>query len=184
MFTKLRLAGIFAAAVLAWAIPISAAHAQQPDGTLAEPGQIFLRAATQLEAQTAAHDEIWQLGESDWAVDLERGIITFTNPQGWIITAPVQVVGTYSLSDGTFLWGWDHPSVPEPASQAARQVRAFGEQYSTDLLTTRLVEATEGEAWVWTALANHLWQGQGAYRAQTGSALVFMTFGRITISKP
>lgn len=182
-FTKLRLAAILAIGALA--LP-GALQAEEPDGTLPDPGPIFIRAATTLEAQTTFHDQTWQMGASQWAVDMDEGTITFTNPRGWIITAPVQVVGTYSRRDGTFMWGWDHPSVPEPASRAAQTVRDFGETYQVDLLTTRVVAATEGEAWSWTSLANYLWEGQGAYRgpANGGETLVFMTFGEITISKP
>jgi hypothetical protein len=159
-------------------------RAQETEVAMEEPDLSFARAIEGLNVQTAFHDQTWRAGNSQWAVDLELGVITFTNPDGWVITAPVQVVGTYSTKDGTWLWGWDHPSVPEPARVASHKVRAFGEQYGLDVLTTRMVELTEDEAWELTALANYLWQGQGAYRGPAGTTLVFMTFGEITITKP
>ncbi|MDC7122808.1 hypothetical protein OMK64_14830 [Cellulomonas fimi] len=52
-----------------------------------------------------------------WHVDQTVGEITFT-PPGLRVTAPVHVVGSYDPTDGTWLCGWDHPSVPEPLAGA------------------------------------------------------------------
>ncbi|MCD2515781.1 hypothetical protein LQ564_05570 [Massilia sp. G4R7] len=67
-----------------------------------------------LMQQTSAHVATWHLGEEDrWAADLDTGTITFYFKNGTIASASIQIVGTYNTLDGTFLWGWDHPSVPE-----------------------------------------------------------------------
>jgi hypothetical protein len=160
--------------------------AAQDDAPLAEPDLSFARAMDTLATQTDFHNRTWRQGQARWDADLDKGTITFTNDQGWVITAPLQVVGTYSRKDGTFLWGWDHPSVPAPASIAAQAVQAFGAVHGLDVLTTRKVAITEEQAWELTALANYLWKGQGAYRGPTNgdTTLVYMTFGELTISKP
>jgi len=103
-----------------------------------------------------------------------------------VVTAPVQVVGTYSTKDGTFMWDWDHPSIPDPARIASQAVQTFGVKHGLDVLTTRKVAISEEEAWELTALANYLWKAQGAYRgpANGGTTLVYMTFGELTITKP
>lgn len=96
------------------------------------------------------------------------------------------MIGTRSLADGTFLWGWDHPSVPAPLRGHARLVKAFGEVQGLNMLTTRKIVASEDEAWELTALATHLAAANGAYRARTGKGgktEVFMTFGEIAITK-
>lgn len=149
----------------------------------AEIDAVFERATTELDAKTAAHVGTWHLDRSTWAADLEAGLITFTNDLGWTITAPVQVVGTYNSNDGTFLWGWDHPSVPAPVARDAALARDFGEAQGLEMLTTRQVEMDEDAAWELTALAVHLAGAQGAYRGPSGSTFVFMTFGEPTISK-
>jgi hypothetical protein len=160
--------------------------AAQDAAPLAEPDLSFARAVELLSTQTAFHENTWRQGTARWDADLDAGTITFTNDQGWVVTAPVQVVGTYSTRDGTFMWGWDHPSIPEPAREAAKAVQDFGAKHGLEVLTTRKVALSEEEAWELTALANYLWQGQGAYRGPTngGTTLVYMTFGELTITKP
>ncbi|HEY6815871.1 MAG TPA: hypothetical protein VI168_10065 [Croceibacterium sp.] len=140
------------------------------------------RAMQTLQAQTEASDALWGMAGAEWSVDLETGIIEFQNDKGWTISAPVQVVGTYDTLDSTFLWGWDHPSVSPGQAESARMVREFGERNGLEVLTTRMVEVSEDDAWVFTALANHLAGGQGGYRGPSGTTLVFMTFGNVTIS--
>jgi hypothetical protein len=39
------------------------------------------------------------------------------------------------------------------------------------------------QAWEFTALACHLCDAQGAYRGPAGTALVFMTFGEVTLAQ-
>lgn len=151
-------------------------------GTLAEPDLSFARAEEELQLKTAFALETWGLGQGgEWAVDLDEGTIRFTNAKGWEITAPVQVVGTFNTLDNTWLWGWDHPSVPEPVSHDARRVQEFGEKYGLEALTTRTIAADETDAWTFTALACHLAGAQGGYRGPAGTTHVFMTYGTVSI---
>ncbi len=151
------------------------------------PDADFQRLLTQsmeeLRLKTAAHDGGWQLSKASWAADLDAGQIVFTSPSGVTATCPVQIVGTYNTEDGTWLWGWDHPSVPPPLQEHALRVRECGEQYNIANLTTQKLLCSETEAWEFTALACKLGQAQGAYRGPAGSTLVFMTFGDVTLSK-
>ncbi len=149
---------------------------------LEEPDLACARAMSGLQLQTQVSDETWGLGGSSWSVDLDRGVIEFRNERGWLITAPVQVIGTYDTRDHTFMWGWDHPSVPERSAQAASRVREYGERHGLGLLTTQLVEISEEQAWQFTAMAAYLSEGNGAYRGPVGTTQVYMTFGTVTIS--
>ncbi len=139
------------------------------------------KAMQQLRLQTTLQDRFMNLGTAAWAVDLAAGTITFTSEQQRAV-APVQVVGSLNLEDGTWLWGWDHPSVPEPLAEHARAVHAYGEQHGLERLTTRLIPATADEAWEFAAVADLLGGGQCAYRGPAGSAVVFMTFGNPTLA--
>lgn len=103
------------------------------------------------------------------------------SPKGWTITAPLQVVGTFNTSDGTWLWGWDHPSVPEPLARHAEAARVFGARYGLGMFTERQVEASEEDGWTFTAVACHLAGAQGGYRGPSGATRVFMTYGEVTI---
>lgn len=139
------------------------------------------RAVQALQLKTAAHDGTWGLGQADWNADLRAGTLTFTGERMQAVTR-VQVVGTYDTDSGTFLWGWDHPSVPESVAQAARAVLAFAQEHGLQGLQKRKVACTEDDAWAFTALAAQLTDAQGAYRGPVGPTLVFMTFSDVQLS--
>jgi hypothetical protein len=151
----------------------------------AEPVPLFVaRANEELRAKAAFHSATWHLDEAAWSVDLDAGTITFTAADGVVARAPVQVVGTFDAAAGTFLWGWDHPSVPPARRAHAEAARRWGERHGLAEYTTRLVEATEARAWEYAAVAMRLAGAQGAYRCPTGSALVFVTFGDVSLANP
>lgn len=145
----------------------------------------FIQASREgLALQTSAHAETWHFDRVDqWEVDMEIGEITFSLSNGNVAKAPIQVVGTYNLDNDTFMWGWDHPSVPEPLRGHAELAREWGAIRNLDMFTQRVVVCSEEEAWDFTAVANRLGGGNGAYRGPAGSALVFMTFGEISLTK-
>lgn len=137
-----------------------------------------------LKMQTQAHLETWGIGKAEqWNVDQEKGIIYWTFKDGKIATAPVQIIGTYNPTDGTFLWSWDHPSVVKPLQVSASVVKGFGQKHGFEQLMTRKVSVTEDEAWGFVAIANRLSESNGGYRGDTGGPLVFMTYGTITLQQ-
>ncbi|KAA9002012.1 hypothetical protein FJU30_06955 [Affinibrenneria salicis] len=151
---------------------------------LSEPDLTIARANNEMQLRTQAAIDMWGLDTAAWAVDLDSETITFTNQEkDMVISAPVQVVGTYNTEDGTWLWGWDHPSVSEPLGEYARRVRNFGEQYGREELTTRKIAVSMDDAWQFTALACYLSGGQGGYSGLSGSTRVFMVYGSVTINK-
>ncbi len=141
------------------------------------------RSMEELRAKTSAHDALWHLSEADWDVDQERGVIRFTRSDGLVAECPVQIVGTYDTTDGTWLWGWDHPSVEPPLQQHAAVVKSYGKEHGIEKLVTRKVNCTEDEAWEFAAVACKLAEAQGAYRGPSGSTLVFMTYGEVKLSQ-
>ena len=160
----------------------TAAVADTPDQRVAEPAEIvFGRAESEIALKTELFRAIFGNEHFDWSVDLDLGIIVFTSATKRV-SAPVQVIGTYNMLDRTFLWGWDHPSIPEPRRSDARLARQFGQRQDLPLFTTRMVECTEEQAWNFTAVALYLSGAQGAYRGPAGTAMVFMTFGEMTIT--
>lgn len=156
------------------------AKVKRMDG--AEYRALLDRSMEELRLKTAAHDSCWGLGTADWAVDQDTGLITFTGKK-MVATAPAQIIGTYNTQDDTWLWGWDHSSVADNMAEHARRVHDYGEQHGIPALTTRRLQCSEDEAWEFTALACHLCEAQGAFRGPAGTALVFMTFGDVTLSQ-
>lgn len=119
-------------------------------------------------------------GGGQYAVDLETGIITWMTERSRI-TAPVQVVGTFVQSAGTWMWGWDHPSVPQRLRRDALLARAYGQRRRLNRYTTRLIEATEDDCWEMSAVTCYLADAQGIYRAEAENTRVFLTHDALTI---
>lgn len=148
---------------------------------MADVETVLARSMEHLRLKTQSHADAWGLDRIErWDADLEDGVLSFSGP-GLLVVAPLQVVGTYSTDDGSWLWGWDHPSVPEFLARDAERVRAFGEHHGLSRYANRKIQCTEEDAWQFTALACHLAEASGAYRGNSDSTLVFMTFGQPTI---
>jgi hypothetical protein len=96
---------------------------------------LLAQAIEDLRLKTEAHDALWGLAQADWSVDQNQGEIIFSGTDGIIARAPVQIVGTYSSKDGTWLWGWDHPSVVPALQKHAKHARRYGKQYGITRLT-------------------------------------------------
>lgn len=145
--------------------------------------QLCEKAVNCVQALTNAHEGVWHIGEAAWGADLEAGTITFDSPNGMHVEAPVQIIGTYNTDEGSWLWGWDHPSVPPPLDQHARLVLEYGEEKGVPDLTTRKLQCIDKRCWELTAVACLLAEAQGAYIGPSGPTLVYMTFGKIKLSK-
>jgi hypothetical protein len=143
--------------------------------------QLTDQSMEELRLKTSAHDASWRLGEADWAVDQDDGTIIFTRPDGIRAVCPVQIIGTYNTNDGTWLWGWQHPSVVEPLQAHAWTLHEYGKANNIATLTTPKITCSEDEAWEFAALACKLNNAQGAYRGPAGATLVFMTFGTVKL---
>ncbi|HFD3738453.1 TPA: DUF6882 domain-containing protein, partial [Pseudomonas aeruginosa] len=59
----------------------------------------------------------------------------------------------------------------------------YGERSDNPLLTARVSDIEEYDAWQLTALACELNNQQGVYRGVAGHTLVFMTFGDVSLQQ-
>ena len=150
---------------------------------LSEPELTIARANNEIQLRTQIAIDTWGLDTAEWSADLNTGTITFVNDEKKLmVTAPVQIVGTYNTEDNTWLWGWDHPSVSESLSVAAQKVRDFGTEYHLEALTTRKLEISMEDAWGFAALACYLSGGEGCYTGSADTTKIFMVYGTVTIS--
>jgi hypothetical protein len=126
----------------------------------------------------------WGLGKfARWGLNMDDGVLVFSNPDGYTASGPAQIIGSFDSLDNTWLWGWDNPSVPDALKKDALKVKAYGEQNGITKLTTAKWTATESNAWEMVALATKLCGSQGAYRGPAGTTFVFITFGTVQIEK-
>ena len=92
-------------AFLGLSAAIGGAGAARAASRLDEPAAVVqARAREDVALKTRTAIDLWGLGDKGtFDVDLLAGTITFTTGKGLIVTAPVQVIGTYSTVDGTWL---------------------------------------------------------------------------------
>lgn len=136
----------------------------------------------ELRLKTAALNGLVFSRMKNFNVDLNAGEIRFEMPD-MIATGAVQIVGTYNIPTGTWLWGWKHPSVPERLARSATAVLEFGNEHGIAAITTNQIACTEQDCWEFTALACHLNDQTGGYRCPAGDTLAFTTFEGIKLSK-
>lgn len=142
-------------------------------------------AVTDMRAKTDAHAKQWRLGrETAWNVDQDKGEIEFSFPDGQVLRAPVQIVGTYNRQEQVFQWAWGHSSVVAAMRRHAESARQWGVRNRQAKYASRVIPATQEEAFQFTAVAASLSGAKGVYRGQTGTAWVYMTFGEVRQSKP
>ncbi|MGC6617708.1 DUF6882 domain-containing protein, partial [Escherichia coli] len=84
------------------------------------------------------HCDNWKLDEASWSVDQDEGTIIFHAPDNIMVTAPVQIVGTYDQNVGSWMWGWANSSIDPSLMQDAIAVKSYGERQDNSLLTSRV----------------------------------------------
>jgi len=148
-------------------------------------GQLIEASFAELQMKTQAHQQSWGFGDFDrWDMDTQQGDLVFTNPDGFTATCPAQAVGSFNHDDGTWLWAWANPSLPEALKRDVRKVKAYGEEHGFNLLTEPKHElGDEMRAWELAALATKLAEAQGAYRCPLGSTAFFVTFSEVRLTK-
>jgi Family of unknown function (DUF6882) len=75
----------------------------------------------------------YDLGGSQYHWDMNTAEIIFQNPNH-IVRAGICVIGSTSLSEGSFLWSWANSSIPETAKSRIDEVRRFGQIHDLPLL--------------------------------------------------
>lgn len=98
---------------------------------------LAVNAEFHLKTRMAGSELAQRLGDvSDYRLNLKKGRISFVFDGAPDVAADAQVVGTYS-DDGSWMWGWGHPDVPQPMQQAAWAVQQFGERQEIEDLLSR-----------------------------------------------
>lgn len=72
------------------------------------------------------------IGDNNWEIDMNTGLIHF----GDDIKFPMQILGSYSFSSGTWLWAWanEASNIPESLLVEATKLKELGESYNIEFL--------------------------------------------------
>ena len=97
----------------------------------------------------------------NWDLNAETGVITFGDDERTGVVASVQILGTYSADDNTWLWGW---SSPEMGQQSAATAGVRDNNPDIPELTTPTFKCSETKAWSLSAAAAYAMQADTCYR--------------------
>ena len=143
---------------------------------------LVAKSMEELRAKTMGHQAGWGLRKSNsWSLDMSQGDLIFTFDKV-VAKCPAQIVGSLDTTDGSWLWGWANPSIPDALKRDALRVREYGQQQEVARLTLEEWLGTEADAGSMAALACNLCGAQGVYRGPAGTAFVFITFGKVVLS--
>src|SRR5215469_13546449 len=94
--------------------------------------------------------------------DINTATIEFRRNNDHVV-ASVCVVGTTSLREGTFLWGWANENIPLIARRHLELVREFGTRHQLQLLTTPQFTGGRPEALEMLAIAARVLDAEGIF---------------------
>jgi hypothetical protein len=163
---------------------LSARQALAPwEGESVDVDQFWAEAWRELNTRQHVLAKNLKLADARWTVDQNSGLIQFDRKDGALVTAPVQIIGSWNPSNETFTWGWNHPSVRTRLRAFAERTRWFGDKHGLPELTDANLRVSEAEAWRLTAVAMKVNAAKGAYRGPTDGPVIFMTMGDMKVSK-
>ncbi|HET8922901.1 MAG TPA: hypothetical protein VFN26_07870 [Candidatus Acidoferrum sp.] len=114
-----------------------------------------------------------------WEYDFERATLTFSQESVPKVLASIQVVGTTSISRGTWLWGWANESLPSKVTSELERVRRFGKAERIAELTEAELPDDEYLGWEMTAIAARLLDAKGGYRCPGENGFVYVLYSSI-----
>lgn len=113
------------------------------------------------------------LGERDWKLDLDQGIVTF----GQDMQYPVQLLGTEDEAAGTWLWSWANRESNLPANLliTCNEMRQWGEQNQVAELTRASIPLTQVKGYELAVIAAGVNKSSCFYRGPyPGGAIFFL----------
>ncbi|SKA44650.1 hypothetical protein SAMN04488128_106456 [Chitinophaga eiseniae] len=121
------------------------------------------------------------IGNNNWNADLNEGVISF----GDQLTFPIQILGTFSHSSETFLWGWANTqsNIPENLLQQAAQLKAYGEAHQLPLFTTSQFDGSVNDVHYIGLIASGMFDASAYYVADYGSGALLVTIQSDVIDK-
>jgi hypothetical protein len=111
-----------------------------------------------------------------WDYDFRRGTLTFSQDGVPKVRAAIQVIGTTSISGGTWMWAWANDSLPPNVTKEVAKVRKFGATENIAQLTEQELPDDEHLGWWLTAVGAELLGAKGAYRCPGENGFVYVVY--------
>ena len=108
-----------------------------------------------------------------WQLDMGSGTILF----GSDISIPIQVIGTFSFNDSSWMWGWanEKSGIPPNLLQDALKMKEIGEQKGLSEFTEGHYAAAEGFEHKIGMVASGLMRAKAYYCANYGQGTLVAT---------
>ena len=103
----------------------------------------------------------------DYRLNLKKGRIVLQFDDAPELAADAQVAGTWS-DDGSWMWAWGHPDVPQSMQQAAWAVQQFGERQEIEELLTRGGPTEEERVRDYLAICAYISDADGVFLGDHG----------------
>lgn len=126
--------------------------------------------------------EQWGIGTADrWSTDLAAGTLSFEFPDR-VVAGRVQVLGSYAIAAGTWLWGWANESVPESSTVASLEVKAIATRPGLQLLDDAKLQIPAEFADDLANVAVEVAGLDGWYRAPSATNYVYLGFTDLEVT--
>ena len=113
------------------------------------------------------------IGNRSWQVDLDTGVLSF----GDGLNFPVQMIGTESERDGTWLWSWANTgsNIPPALLVCAQSLQQLGEAQGIAELTQPEIDLSQVSGHFLTMIASGVCNADAYYRGPYQGGAAFFT---------
>ena len=118
-------------------------------------------------------DLVGIIGVKRWCTNLEKAEISF----GENLVFPIQVIGTFSHSSGTWLWAWANKEFDflTNIKQHALELKKYGEENKIDLLIDGKFSGQKSDMHLIGLIASGIFTSSGYYIANDGDTSMVIT---------
>ncbi|MDY8134508.1 DUF6882 domain-containing protein [Aquimarina sp. 2201CG5-10] len=113
------------------------------------------------------------IGSNSWQFDMNSGTISF----GSELSFPVQVIGSLSFNDSSWMWGWANAqsNIPDSLLVQSKKIKELGERKGIDTLSEGHISVEEGFEHQIGMIACALFNANSYYCANYGQGTLVVT---------
>jgi hypothetical protein len=122
-----------------------------------------------------------RVGKMGWDINLNEGAITFDDGTFY----PMQILGTFSHSSKTWLWGWTNTesNIPENLLEQSQKLKEYGTLHKIDFFTNEEFEIEKDDVHYIGLVALGMFNQNGYYLANYGSGTMCLTISSESIDE-
>ncbi len=119
------------------------------------------------------HDLLEFIQGQSWGFDMDSGMLSF----GEKLKAPAQLIGSFSYTQDSWLWGWANTGsgIPESLTVHSLRMKEIGEQNSIEQLVNSGFDTDEMQGHIFAMIGAGLFGASAYYPADYGEGYLFMT---------